>query len=263
MRKLAVTAIAALAVVAVAGVAYAANTYTLDTGKATPKGVGTSAKPIPKAVEFDYSVGTDTGDRPLPVKKYSIRFQGLISYAKEFPKCSFAQASQKNLADVESDCKKASVGGGVVENQFGATNTPTAKTPCNLKLRLYNLGNGLAIRLDRDNINDCAVDPATAINAKYKRIKLKGQPTDALNFTVPVNLTHPIAGIDNSVVRAQSKVKGLKTKVKIKGVQRTVGLYSSVGCGKNNKRLIQVEFTPEEADGSLGPKKVANKNVAC
>lgn len=263
MRKLAVAALAALAVVAVAGVAYAANTYKLDTAKATPKGVGTPAKPKPKAVEFDYSVGTDDGLRPRPVKKYSIRFQGLISYAKNFPKCTFSQASQKNLASVEAACKKASVGGGVVENLFGATSDETQKTPCNLKLRLYNLGTGLAIRLDRDKITDCGVDPATAINAKFKRMKLKGVTTDALNFTVPPNLTHPIPGIDNAVVRAQSNVKLLKKKVRVKGAQRTVGLYSSIGCGKNKKRLIQVEFTPEEADGSLGDKKVANKNVAC
>lgn len=266
MRKFVLAAITAVAVFAVAGVAYAVNTYNLDTGKATPKGVGTKAKPKPKAVEFDYSVGTDDGLRPRPVKKYSIRFQGLLSYAKYFPKCTFAQASQKSISAVEDDCGRADVGGGVVENQFGATSDPTQKTPCNLKLRLYNLGNGLAIRLDRENVADCAVDPATAINAKYKRIKLEGVPTDALNFTVPVNLTHPIAGIDNAVVRAQSNVKLLKKKVRLKkrAKKKTqVGLYASIGCGKRNKRLIQVEFTPEEADGSLGPKETANRRVPC
>jgi hypothetical protein len=263
MRKFVLAAITAVAVFAVAGVAYAVNTYNLDTGKATPKGVGSKSKPKPKAVEFDYSVGTDNGLRPRPVKKYAIRFQGLISYAKHFPKCSFAEASQKAIAAVLADCRKASVGGGVVENLFGATADETQKQSCNLKLRLFNLGTGLAIRLDRDQVGDCAVDPATAINARYKRMRLKGVPTDSLDFTVPVNLTHPIAGIDNAVVRAQSNVKLLKKKVRIKGKRRTVGFYSSIGCGKRNKRTIQVEFTPEEADGSLGPKKTANRTVPC
>ncbi|MGH2712903.1 MAG: hypothetical protein ACRDM7_03260 [Thermoleophilaceae bacterium] len=258
MRKLALTAIAACAVLAVASVAYAANTYTLDSGTTKPKGVGTPAKPLPKGVNFDYSVGTDDGTRPSPVKVYSIRFQGLISYAKFFPKCTFAQASQKSLAAVQAACKKAAVGGGVVENLFGATADTTQKQPCNLKLRLYNLGNGLAIRLDRDQVGDCPIDPSTAINAKYKRMKLGGKPTDALNFTVPDNLTHPIGGIDNAVVRAQSNVKLLKKKVRIKGKQRTVGLYSSIGCGKRNKRLIQVGFTAES-----GEKSTANKTVPC
>jgi hypothetical protein len=83
---------------------------------------------------------------------------------------------------------------------------------------------------------------------------------------VPLNLTHPIGGIDNAVVRAQSNVKLLKKKVKLKKSDKNktqVGLYASVGCGKNNKRLIQVEFTPEEADGSLGPKETANRKVPC
>jgi hypothetical protein len=256
MRKLVLAAITAVAVIAVAGVAYAANTYTLDSGTTKPKGVGTPAKPVPKGVDFDYSVGTTDGTRPSPVKKYSIRFQGLVSYAKFFPKCTFSQASQKSLAAVQASCKKAAVGGGVVENQFGATSDTTQKNQCNLKLRLYNLGSGLAIRLDRENVGDCAVDPATAINARFKRMKLKGKPTDALNFTVPDNLTHPIPGIDNAVVRAQSNVKVLKKKVTVKGKRRTVGLYSSVGCGK--KRLIQVGFTAES-----GEKATANRTAPC
>jgi hypothetical protein len=258
MRKLVLIAITAVAVVAVAGVAYAANTYTLDTGTTKPRGVGTPGKPVPKGVDFDYRVGTTDNTRPSPVKVYSIRFQGLISYARVFPKCTFAQASQKSLAAVQSACKKAAVGGGVVENLFGATSDTSQKTPCNLKLRLYNLGNGLAIRLDRENVGDCAIDPATAINARYKRIKLGGVATDALNFTVPDNLTHPIPGIDNAVVRAQSNVKLLKKKTRIKGKTRTVGLYSSIGCGKNKKRLIQVEFTAES-----GEKSTANKSGRC
>lgn len=258
MRKLALAAITALAVFAVAGVAYAVNTYNLDTGKATPKGVGTLAKPKPKAVEFDYSVGTTDDTRPSPVKKYSIRFQGLVSFAKHFPKCTFSQASAKNLADVLARCGRADVGGGVVENLFGATSDPSQKTPCNLRLRLFNLGNGLAIRLDREDQADCAIDPATAINARYRRMRLQGKPTDALNFTVPDNLTHPLPGVDNAVVRAQSNVKPKKTKIRIKGVRRTVGLYSSVACGRGNKRLIQVLFTAEN-----GEKSTANRRVAC
>jgi hypothetical protein len=258
MRKL-VLAVAAMAVLLAAGVAYAANTYNLDSAKATPKGVGTMAKPVPKAVEFDYSTGTTDGTRPSPVTGYSIRFQGLLSFAKYFPSCSVADVQQKSVADVKSDCKKAIVGGGVVENQFGATSDTSQKTPCNLALTLINLGKtGLAIRLDRANPADCAVDPATSIIAKYKRMKVGGVATDALNFTVPANLTHPLPGVDNSVVRAQSNVKMMKKKITWKGKKRTVGYYSSVACGKRKKRTIQVEFTAES-----GQKAQANRTVAC
>jgi hypothetical protein len=156
MRKFALAAITAVAVFAVAGVAYAVNTYNLDTGKATPKGVGTMKKPKPKAVDFDFSVSTDNGLRPRPVKKFSIRFQGLLSYAKYFPKCTFAQASQKSISAVEAACKKAAVGSGVVNNLFGATNDETVKTPCQLKLRLYNLGDGFAIRRPRSTRSSSA-----------------------------------------------------------------------------------------------------------
>jgi hypothetical protein len=257
MRKLVLAAVAALAVFAVAGVAFAANTYNLDAAKATPKGVGTAAKPVPKAVEFDYSVGTTDSTRPSPVKTYSIRFQGLLSYAKHFPSCSVSAVQDKSVANVKANCKKAIVGSGLVENQFGASTDTSQKTPCKLDLVLINLGRqGLAIRLDRGAPADCAVDPATSIVAKYKRIRLGGKPTDALNFTVPDNLTHPLPGVDNAVVRAQSNVKMMKKKIRIKGKRRTVGYYSSVACGK--KRLIQVEFTAES-----GEKSTANRSVAC
>jgi hypothetical protein len=62
--------------------------------------------------------------------------------------------------------------------------------------------------------------------------------------------------VDNAVVRAQSNVKMMKKKIRIKGKRRTVGYYSSVACGK--KRLIQVEFTAES-----GEKSTANRSVAC
>ena len=257
-RRILVIALALVGVLAVAGVAYAVNTYSLDKASTTPGGKGTSTKPVPKKVVFSYSTGTNDGTRAKVIQAYDIGFQGLRSYSKNVKHCTFAQASQKSLAAVQASCSKAAAGGGTVANFFGASNDPNAKTPCNLKLRIYNIADGkaggLALRLDRDKPADCAIDPATAINAKFRKTKIAGKESSNLRFTVPDNLKHPIPGFDNSVTNVTSSVSRKTAKVRIKGHRRTVGLLSSVACGKAGKRLIQVKFT-DESNVSQSVKK--------
>lgn len=279
MRKLSVAAIAAVAVLAFSGVAYAANLYGLPIASTAPKGAGSPTKPFATGVKFGYTVKDTNGPRGAPVKTYKIAFQGLTSkYAKSLPKCKFSDVSpDAPLATIQSKCKKANVGSGRVESLVATENVVPPTVPptpnnnpndvlayCNLQLTLYNLGYGLAIRLDADNTTlptsqsgpfGCIVSTHRAIEAKFKNIKIGGVASSSLNFDVPDDLRHN-SGLAITVANTESTVKKKTTKVKIKGKQRTVGLYSSIGCGKGKKREIRVTFVDENNVSSNSSKKV-------
>jgi hypothetical protein len=262
-RKILVAVLALAGALTLAAVAYAVNTYTLNKASTTGKGgVGTSSKPVAKKVVFSYSTDTTDGTRAKVIESYDIGFQGMRSYSKNVKKCTFTEASQKSLTAVQKVCAKAAAGAGTVNNFFGPTNNPNDKTQCKLQLRLYNISDGkyggLAIRLDRGAATDCAIDPATAINAKFRKTKIGGKESSNLKFSVGDNLKHPIPGFDNSVNNVTSTVLAKTAKVRIKGKTRTVGLLSSVACGKSKKRLISVKFTDES-----NASKSVKKSVKC
>ena len=127
-------------------------------------------------------------------------------------------------------------------------------SPCNLRLRLYNDGDGMTLRLDSNgrpippsfesNEVGCALPIATAINGKFVKRKIGGVTASDFVFTVPQNLKHPLSGIDNSVRRSDNLIK-LKTK-KVKGKKR--GFYEKVGC-KGSKRLVRATFITEARVG--------------
>jgi hypothetical protein len=253
-----VLALAMVAALVLAGVAFAStNIYTLDKASTTPAGKGSSKKPKGKKVVFSFSTNTDDGTRAKVIRFYDIGFQGLKYYGNKMPKCSYTQANQKGIADVQKDCKKAAAGGGTINNFFGNSSDPNAKTQCKLKLRIYNIGNGLALRLDRDKQTDCLIDPSAAIKAKFHTVKIGGIKSVALKFEVGDNFRHPIPNFDNSVNNVTSSVKK-SGKVKIGKRKRTVGLLSSVKCGKKGKRTISVKFTDES-----GVPKNVSKPVKC
>ena len=56
-------------------------------------------------------------------RSYKIGFQGLKYFGnkKVFPKCTLAKINQKLESDVKTDCGKAFLGKGVVNNLVGAT----------------------------------------------------------------------------------------------------------------------------------------------
>ncbi|MBA3263627.1 MAG: hypothetical protein H0T69_14375 [Thermoleophilaceae bacterium] len=276
MRKLLIPALVVLAALAVAGIAYAANVYTVD-GSTKPGGKGSPAKPLPVSLNFDYTVADeDATNRGIPVKKYFIGAEGLVTYPEAFPSCSGGASGANNPdpAAAAKACKKARVGGGIIKALVGARNTPTASANCVLNLNLYNLkpGNygdfgkvgkngGLAIRIDGDpppppSIDDqykgqCLAAQHASILATYATVKIKGVTSDELRFTVPPELLHPAQGLDVTVRQVGSAIVK-KTAVKmIKGVKRKVGFYSSIGC-KGGKRSIQVTFVSET--GQKSPK---------
>jgi hypothetical protein len=269
MRKLLIAAVAALAALAVAGLAYAANVYTVD-GSSRPAGKGTKAKPLPKSLDFDYTVADEIpANRGIPVKSYFIGAEGLVTYPEVFPSCSGGSsgANAPDLAAAQRACRRARVGGGIIKALVGSRNTPTDSANCVLNLNLYNLkpGNygefgrvgrngGLAIRIDGDpppppSIDDqfkgqCLAAQHASILATYHTVKIKGVTSDELRFTVPPELLHPAQGLDVTVRQVASEVLKKTAKKRIKGVRRTVGFYSAVGC-KGRTRSIQVTFVSE------------------
>ena len=283
MRKFLIAAVAAVTVLAVAAVAYAANVYTVD-GSTSPRGKGTTSKPLPVSLNFDFSVADENpANRGTPVEKYFIGAEGLVTYPEEFPTCSGGTngANAADLATVKKVCKKARVGGGVIRAFAGATADQTQKLNCVLELNLYNLkpGNygtrgrisrkngGLAIRIDgvppappaleNRYKGQCAAPQNEAILAPYKTVKIKGVTSDELQFTVPQSLLHPAPGLETVVQFTESAVKKRTAMKRIKGKNRKVGFYSAVGC-KGNKRSIQVTFISE-----AGQRTPLSKNKPC
>ena len=141
-------------------------------------------------------------------------------------------------------------------------------SPCNLRLRLYNDGDGMTLRLDSDGRPvppsfesdevGCVLPIATAINGKFVKRKIGGVTSSDFVFTVPQNLKHPLSGIDNSVRRSDNVIK-LKSK-KVKGQKR--GFYEKVGC-KGGKRLIRATFITEARVGQPSQKFTATKQSKC
>jgi hypothetical protein len=249
LRKLKLLVVASVAVLAVTAVAYAAqvNTYTV-TGKTSPSSPGSKKKPLPIGLNFNYSIGEQSGQRPSPVQRYTIGFYGMQSNGGLFPKCTAAAINAK-LSD--SGCPKGSeVGSGYIINSAGSTADPTdTSISCNLNLTIYNSGQGRAAIFLKGGPTiqvqgkPCVISINQAIDAKY--VSAFGGKGSALQFNVPANLLHPIGGVDNAVVQVQSTIKKLTAKSKGK----TRGYYESVGC-KSGKRPISVDFLSEAGQTS-------------
>ena len=265
MRKLLIAALAVAAIAAVAGTAFAVNVYTVDGG--TPKaGKGSPTKPIPTSLEFDFRVEeSDDTKRATVIETYAIGSEGLIANPKLFPKCAYTSLDD---ASVPASCKKALVGTGIVKNAAGASNDPALErsTGCNLRLRLYNDGDGMTLRLDGDppavpvdsDEFGCALPIHTAINGKFVKRRIAGVRSSDFVFTVPQNLKHPLTGIDNSVRRSDTDVR-LKAR-RVNGKRR--GFYEKQGC-KGNKRTIRATFKTEETASQPTQTFTATKQTRC
>jgi hypothetical protein len=267
MRKLFIAVLAMAAVVAVASVAYAVNVYSVD-GSTSKPGKGSKAKPIPTGLEFIFDVTeSDSSKRATVIEKYALGSEGLVTNPKLFPKCAFSDLD--NEPSPPAKCKKALVGTGLVKNAAGPSSDQSlsSSTPCNLRVRLYNNGRGMNIRLDggppvppsfeSDQVG-CALPIHTAINGRFVKRRIGGVASSDFVFTVPQNLKHPLAGVDNSIRHNESTIR-LKSK-RVRGKRR--GFYEKQGC-KGGRRLIRATFTTE-ATASQPPQTVTRtKNVKC
>jgi hypothetical protein len=257
MRKLWIAAIAGVvAALAVAGIASAVNTYEVHIASGSPNAKGSSGKPVPSKLRFGYRVGDTENLRPSVVTRYFIAAEGLKSFPKSRPSCTFAQATESPTYN--RACRKAVVGGGIIDNEAGAGTDRSQKLPCSVDLTLINISNGpgvtkkrggMAIRIDTDDdTTRCPIQIHDALAAPFYDVKIEGIPTSELRFRVPDSLAHP-SGLDNSVRVVQSTVRKVTGNVKIKGKTRKVGYYSAVGR-KGPKRTVRVTFIAESGQRS-------------
>jgi hypothetical protein len=268
MRKSPIAVLAAAAVLSLGGVAMAANVYTVD-GGAKPRGKGSKKKPKPIGISFDFTVqDEDPALRGTPIESFAIGSEGLVTYPELFPTCTFSQANAPGKASRK--CRRARIGGGLVQNVVGPPNSPTTKIFCNVALNLYNISGagrqgGVAIRVDGDPPQPpdgdsreigCPIPIHVAIRARYVKTRIGGVQSDELRFTVPANLLHP-SGLDNTVRNTESAIRRLVRRKKIRGKRRKVGFYSAIGC-KGRTRQIRASFTDEDGD-----RVRATKNKRC
>lgn len=277
MRKLSIAALAMGGVLAVSGVAYAANVYDLPDASTKPRGAGSPSRPLPVGVNFDFTVKDSAGPRGAPVRSYKIAFQGLTHrYARRFPTCRYSDTTADGpLSVVEAKCSRAKVGTGRIESLVAIENVPGTNPPvkntdpnsvqayCNLRLTLYNLGYGLAIRLDADNTTlpqsqngpiGCIVPTHRSIQARFRNVRIGGVRGSSLNFDVFEELRHN-AGFVLTVARTTSTVDRLRKRVRVGNRRRPVGLYSSIGCGRRNQRTVRVTFTDENGVSSTASRR--------
>jgi hypothetical protein len=258
MRKLLIGALALVGVVAMAGVALADNVYETHVAGGRPIAKGSVKKPVPVSVDFGFRVTeTDPSKRATPIKTYSIGSEGLVANPKYFPSCTFAQVQSGPAAA----CRKALVGDGVVRAASGSSNNQAlaASLPCNQRLRLYNIGNGMAIRLDVDppfptlptgapdfDTDDfgCPLSIHDSIKGRFVKTRIAGHPATDYRFSVPPNLLHPVTGLDTSVRESISHIDRKSTTARVKGKRRKVGFYEVVGC-TGNRRTARTIYESE------------------
>lgn len=269
MRKLLIVVLALAAVVSVVGVAVAANVYKVHKASTTAKGKGSKANPIPTGLTLGFQVSdSDPAKRGTVVEKYRLGAEGLVTNPKVVPKCAYTDMDDEKT--VPAKCNKALVGRGLVKNAAGSSTDQSFATssPCNLQIRLYNNGKGMIIRLDSNgkpappdfdsNEVGCLLPIATAINGKFVKTKIAGLPASDFVFTVPSNLKHPLAGIDNSIRESVTDIFK-KTKT-IRGEKH--GFYEKVGC-KGNKRTTRGTFVTEATATEPAQTFTATKQSKC
>jgi hypothetical protein len=196
----------ALAIAAVSpALAAQSNVYGVK-AKVTPAAKGTKAKPAKVGVKFAYTVGEKAGMQPAAVKRYTIAFSGLKANGEKF-------------------AKGALVGSGTITNYVYLSNDPsgTGGFPCAKQLKIYNAGpNKATLSISGDPAKCGGVGTLPDIAAKF--VAFKGGGT-ALQFDVPNNILHPIAGLTVAVRSVQSTLKnGYLTSVGFKGAKRSVAV---------------------------------------
>jgi hypothetical protein len=250
---------AALAMLgAVAATANAANVNTV-TGKVTPTGAGSASDPLPLQVRFSLrSRSDDVANRPQPTKTYVLGMEGVAAYPGAFPACSIA--TLKVRKGPPAKCGKAQLGTGLVKGAAGIVEDDTMdeSVPCSLTLRVYNMGNGIALRLDGDpplpksfksTKIGCPVPIHTAIPAPLRKVTIDGLPSTELQFTVPKLLMKPLVGWNSALTLVDATLT--------KRVAGGKGYFSSTGCN-GGTRTLQVGFI-----GVDGARLDASTEPAC
>ena len=138
--------------------------------------------------------------------------------------------------------------------------------PCNLRLRLYNTGAGIALRVDTDtpvprNFKSraigCPVPIHTAIRGELTQSTIDGTASMGLGFTLPKRLLRPLADWVGALQLVDASLTRQTAMARVKGRLRSVGYFSSVGC-KGTTRTMRAAFIDEN-----GNRVEATRAVAC
>ncbi|HWV84460.1 MAG TPA: hypothetical protein VNZ62_03365 [Capillimicrobium sp.] len=253
MRRSLAAGVGVLACGLAASAAFAqqVNQYAVQ-GSVSPNRGATKAKPLPVQLKFAFQVKEAAGQRPSPIKTYAIGFYGGHSNGALFPKCT---AAQINAAQSDRRCPRGSkVGSGFVRNIAGATSDPSDQSlKCDLKLTIYNAGANRAALYLAGDPPDCVIPIHQALDARY--VSAFGGKGQALEFSVPDNLLHPVAGLDNSQIDVTSTIDRVTRRVR----GRTRGyLEINQRCPRSRTAPIQVEFTSE-----AGQRETTKSTVRC
>lgn len=249
-----VAGISVLAVLVLAGGAFALNTYTVGSFKTSPSGKGSPTKPRPKALTLHVVGGSSDGVLPQPTTLYRFNLEGIKSYARLFPRCTLADAQTPQHAQ---RCAAARVGSGnaVVKAGKPGSSLDNART-CPVSIILYNIGNGLAQRLDSQPEPRCPLNIHAAVPEIWETRTVERLRSASLKVEAPPPLLHPAPGINAFVseinltidrvvrtitIRVVRRVDGVRT---VRRVRRKVGYLSSVGC--NGRRRAVTAFFRDE-----------------
>jgi hypothetical protein len=273
MRKLWMAVAGAIVIaIAMAGVAVAVNTYDVDVAASKPGAKGSAAGPVPAQFRFGFEVGDTEGLRPQVIRQYRIAAEGLQSFPDARPTCTFAQANDTSVTDPDDlsrACRRAKVGQGAIDNDFGSPTDRTQKGDCDVQVTLFNISTGdprfrqtvsqirrrggMAIRIDTylnpdgsEDTSRCPIAVHEALAAPFYDVRIQGVSTAELRFAVPDTLAHP-AGLDNSLTDVVATVQRKTGRVRVRGTRRQVGFYSLVGR-KGAKRTVRVTFVDESGD---------------
>ena len=258
MKKLwVVTAVVAL-LGAIAAVAYAqqperTNAYTVN-GSTSPAKAGTAKKPVPIGINFSYTVAEQTGLRPSPVQKYSIRFRGVRENSHLFPGCRYTKI---NSDQGTHKCPSGALlgKGTILAKAGGESNRSDQSVTCPLNLEVWNGGRGKAsiyVVGGRDapagKTTDCVTTTNAALDANFVR---RGNET-VLEFNVPLvpfrqqlgtlNQKDDPNAIEVAVVEVKSTIPR-KTR-RVRGKLR--GFFEGVGGCARGSRIIAVTFLNED-----------------
>ena len=188
---------------AVASVALAANVYTVRSAAPSRRARARRSKPIPTgSSSASRSRTSDPSKRGTSIEQYAIGSEGLVTYPKYFPKCTFTQANltahrpdqlQEGQGRSRASCKNAA----------GPAHRPTVSSrsrssPCNLSCGSTTNGDGMAhapgqrsasrppLELRVDTTIGCPTPDRTARStASSCKTKIGGVTVGRLRFTVP------------------------------------------------------------------------------
>jgi hypothetical protein len=227
LRKLAILSTTLVAVLAMTAVAVAQSGSYDVTASTSPAKAGSKKKPVAMSVKF--GVHFDGTTRAPSSAAFKVAFDGVRTNGKKFKTCT---AAKINAAQSDRGCSRAAlVGSGTVHNLAGAAgDINDTSILCDLDVKIYNAGNKRAAIYLFGNPPKCVIPVSQALDARWVRAG-KGE---ALQFSIPSNLIHPVGGVDNSIINIDVTINKKTTG---KGKKKAAYIESVGGCKKGDRDI--------------------------